>query len=221
MGVKNELASGDNARERTIRFEEYLSLLDCASPHFKPVLTVAYNTGMRSGELQKLQWSHIDRKNMFIRLPKEITKKKRARNIPINHHVKTVLDNLPRSIKHEFVFTNYKGKRKGKSLSQKNGFAHLFKSACKKAGITYGEEVKNGAVFRDIRTTFKTNMLDAKIDRVYRELIVGHKLKGMDDYYLKPNEDTLKGQMEGFTQWLDGQLNSVNVDQSVDQGKVA
>lgn len=188
--------------------------------HFKPVLIVAYHTGMRSGELQKLQWNHVDRKEMFIRLPKEITKTEKSRNIPINHHVKTVLDNLPRSISHDLVFTNYKGKRKGESLAQKNGFAHLFKGACKEAGISYGEEVKNGAVFRDIRRTFKTNMLNAGIDQVYRDLIMGHKLKGMDIHYLSVKEDILKDRMEQFTQWLDEKLNSANVDPSVDQSRV-
>ncbi len=219
-GIKSRLVRGDNARTRTISFDEYLTLVDSATSHFKPVLIVAYHTGMRSGELQKLQWNHIDRKEMFIRLPKEITKKKMARDVPINHHVKTVLDNLPRSISHDFVFTNYKGKRKGEPLAQKNGFAHLLRNACKKAGIPYGDGVEGATTFRDLRRTLKTNMLNAGIDQVYRDLIVGHKLKGMDIHYLAVKEDVLKDRMEQFTQWLDGQLNSANVDQSVDQSRV-
>ena len=54
----------------------------------------------------------------------------------------------------------------------------------------------------------------------YRDLIVGHKLEGMDAHYLSPDKDTLKIKMEQFTQWLDGQLNSVNVDQTVDQSSM-
>jgi integrase len=72
----------------------------------------------------------------------------------------------------------------------------------------------------DMRRTLKTNMLNAGIDKVYRDKILGHSLTGMDVHYLAPDEDTLKYQMERFTQWLDGQLNSANVDQGVDQGMV-
>jgi integrase len=214
-GLKNKLKRGSNARKRTITFKEYLILVDAAKAHFKPVLTAAYNTGMRSGELQKLQWSHVDRKNMFIRLPGEITKTGDPRDIPINHYVKSALDALPRSINHGFVFTC-----KGKPFTHKHGFKYSLKDACKKAGIPYGRNDENGVTMHDMRRTLKTNMLNAGIDKVYRDKILGHSLTGMDVHYLAPDEDTLKYQMERFTQWLDGQLNSANVDQGVDQGMV-
>ena len=58
----------------------------------------------------------------------------------------------------------------------------------------------------DTRRTVKTNMLIAGIDKVYRDKILGHSLTGMDVHYLAPDEDTLKNQMERFTQWLDKKL---------------
>ena len=47
--LKNKLKKDANARKRTIAIDEYLKLLDVAPAHFKTVLIVAYNTGMRSG----------------------------------------------------------------------------------------------------------------------------------------------------------------------------
>ena len=200
-GLESKLKRGSNARKRTISFDEYLTLVDAATAHFRPVLITAYHTGMRSGELQKLQWSHVDRKEMFIRLPGEITKTGDPRDIPINHHVKSALDALPRSINHNFVFTF-----RGKPFTHKNGFVHSLKSTCKKAGIPYGRNDENGITMHDTRRTLKTNMLSAGIDKVYRDKILGHSLTGMDVHYLAPDEDTLKDQMEQFTQWLDGQF---------------
>jgi hypothetical protein len=47
--VKKKLKKGSNARKRLLSPKEYLKLLDPSPPHLKPILTVAYNTGMRKG----------------------------------------------------------------------------------------------------------------------------------------------------------------------------
>ena len=67
---------------------------------------------------------------------------------------------------------------------------------------------------QDFRRTFKTNMLKAGVDKVYRDTIVGHSLRGMDVHYLIPSESDLKKAMDKFTNWLD--LEIANVDYSVD-----
>jgi len=141
---------------------------------------VAYNTGMRKGELRNLKWSHIDRENMFIRLPKEITKEEQPKNIPISHHVMKVLISISHALKHDFVFT-YKGAR----ITHKSGFKKSFTSACNKANIPYGRKEPNGITFHNIRRAVKTNMLNAGVDKVHRDMIAGHSLKGMNAYIHK------------------------------------
>jgi len=103
--VKKRLKKGSNARKRVVTVEEFLKLVLNASPHLRPIIIVAYNTGRRKGELRKLRWSHIDRENMFIRLPAALTKERKQKNIPINHHVKKVFNTLPHALRHDFVFT--------------------------------------------------------------------------------------------------------------------
>jgi integrase len=194
-----------------LTFEEYLRLIARCPAHLKPIVTTAYYTGMRKGELLKLKWSHIDRKAGFIRLPAEIVKERRDKNIPINEHVKEILDSVLRSISHGFVFT-YQG-----NYIEENGIKKSFKTACKNAGIPHGTKTKNGLIFHDIRRTVKTNMVEAGVDKAHRDLILGHSLKGMDVYYIAPTEKTLAEAMNKFTKWVDGQLDSANVDHSVDQ----
>ena len=58
-------------------------------------------------------------------------------------------------------------------------------------------------------------MLNAGVDKVHRDLILGHSLKGMDVHYMAPDEDTLKQAMDKYTRWIDDQ--TANVDQTVDQ----
>ena len=207
------LKKGDNARKRKLSVKEYLGLIEKSPFHLEQVIIIGYNTGMRLGEIRKLKWSHIDLKEMFIRLPKEITKERKAKNIPINHHVKTVLDKLPRALKHDFVFTF-----KGNPIKHKNGLKKSLITACRKAGITYGRDVPGGFIFQDIRRTVKTNMLDARIPKEIRDTILGHSLKGMDVHYLVPSEKSLKASMNRFTGWLDKKIARAfaTVDQNVD-----
>jgi len=172
--LKNMSKRGANARKRTIGYDEYLKLLYAASVYFKPVLIAAFNTGMRQKELQKLQWKHVDREQMVIRLPGEITKTNYPRDIPINHHVKSVLKNLPRAITHDYVFTH-----KGKPFTHGLRFLNQIKKTCEDAGVPYGGRSEDGITMRDIRRTVETNMLNAGVDPVYRDLILGHSLKGM------------------------------------------
>ena len=87
-------------------------------------------------------------------------------------------------------------------------------TACKYAGIPYGRKTLNGITFHDIRRTVKTYMLKAGVDKVYRDLILGHSLTGMDVHYLVPTDESLTKAMEKYTQWLDAQLKSANVNYS-------
>jgi len=196
--VKNKLKIGANARTRTLTIPEYMALVEVASEHIKALVITGYNTGMRKGELLNLEWSHIDRKSSMIRLPAELTKEKKPKNIPINHHVKTMLDALPRHLHHDHVFTF-----RGEPIKR---FRIGLKNACEKAEILYGQNVEGGFRFHDLRTTFKTNMLRAGVDKVYRDAIVGHSLRGMDAFYLKLSDSDLHSAMEKFTKWVDNEL---------------
>jgi integrase len=201
--TKKVSAKSERTRKRTLTIEEYLKLIDKAAQHLKGMLIVVFNTGMRPGELKGLKWSYIDRKANFIRLPAEVTKEKSPKDIPINYHVKAVLDSVPRAINHDYVFT-YKG-----SPIVRRGSSDAFQTACRKAKIPCGQNVKNGIVMRDFRRTFKTNMLKAGIDKIYRDKIVGHSLRDMDVHYIVPSDSDLQKSIEKFTEWFDRKVATV------------
>ena len=66
--VKKLLVKGTNARKITVSVEEYFKLIAVSPPHTRNMMIVAYNTGMRPGEVRALK--------------------------PINHNVKAILDKL-------------------------------------------------------------------------------------------------------------------------------
>lgn len=210
--IKRKLKKGSNARDRTLSPEEYLGLQKEAPPHLQAILTVAYNTGMRIGELINLRWSYIDREKWFIRLPADETKEGKPKSIPLNQKVREILGTLPRHVHHDHVFTY-----KGQPISTRT--RRSLKTACKNANIPHGRKDPKGFVFHDIRSTVKTNMLRAGVDKALRDVILGHSLQGMDAFYLKPSDDDLHGAMGKYTTWLDNQLTQVvaNLDQTLDQ----
>jgi len=214
--LKRKLVKGSNARKRTLSFDEYTRLINVAPAHLKAALEIAFHTGMRRGEIRQLKWSYIDNKAGFIRLPKEITKEKKDKNIPINHHVKRVLESIGnvRILRQKFVITY-----KNKSIKQPGGLHRSFKTACKNAEIPCGRKTENGITFHDIRRTVKTNMLKAGVEKEYRDTILGHSLKGMNKHYIVIDDKSLTAAMEKYTSWIDEKFKSISadVDHSVDQ----
>jgi len=202
--VKRKLRRGANARRRTLTIDEFLKLVAVGAPHLKGIITTAYNTGMRLGEILGLRWSHIDREKEVIRLPADLVKESKAKVIPMNHHVKGVLATLPRAIHHDAVFTY-----RHEPIGTLGGVKKSFSTACEKAGIPQGRAEPEGLIFHDLRRTFKTNMLSAGVDKVYRDTILGHSLHGMDIYYMVPSEDDLHRAMGKYTAWIDAQIQSV------------
>ena len=126
--------------------------------------------------------------------------------------MKNILNGLPRALQHDYVITY-----KGKPIKEPGGLKNSFKTACQKSEIPCGQKVKNGIIFHDIRRTVKTNMLSAGIDKTLIDVTLGHSLQGMDIHYIAPSGEVLRKAMDKYTQWLDGELNFANVDQTVDQ----
>jgi len=218
--IKRKLVKGSNARTRKTTIEEYLKLCGKAPIHLKPMVITAMNTGMRPSEIRTLKWSYIDKGKTFIILPPEATKEgkktKREKRIPVNCHVKAVLDAQPHALHHDYVFTY-----QGNPIRGPQGTRKAFKATCDTVGIPYGKTTPNGLIFADFRRTVKTYMVEAGVDKVYRDTILGHSLKGMDMHYIKPSDETLKTALDKYTGWLDDQIAAKieNVDHSVDQAK--
>ena len=46
-------------------------------------------------------------------------------------------------------------------------------------------------------------MLNAGVDKVYRDLILGHDLTGMDVYYISPKDNDLKKVIDQYIEWVE------------------
>lgn len=170
--------SHDNSRDRRLNPGEEEKLLEHASPILRDAVIVLVDTAMRRGELLKLtpELAHPT----FLKLPKEITKTLKAREVPlITERAREVIARRAKAIK--------KGRRlfpiKGSALSQQ------FLSACRKAGI-------EGLRLHDLRHEGTSRLCETR-KYIGQEVmaVTGHRSWSHFQRYLNPRGDELASRM--------------------------
>ena len=164
-----------NARDRVLSPGEKEKLIKVLPQHAGDVVTTAYYTGMRAGEILKMTWDRVNMKEGYFSLTPKDTKTGEGRCVYFNGEVRSILERLGkiRSISHNFVFTF-----RGKPLkSIKVGLARALKKA-------------NIANFRlhDLRHTYATNARKAGVDRTVIMKLTGHKTLSMFTRYNSVDE---------------------------------
>jgi integrase len=159
----------DEKSMRVLSQDEQRRLIDAAAPHFKPLIIVAINTGMRRGELLNLRWEQVDLRNLLITI--EHSKNGRIRHLPINKSAQEALNELPEPhVGHVFRYRGLPIK------AVKTAFA----GAVRRAGI-------RPCRFHDLRHTFATRLVLAGVDLATVKELMGHADISTTMKYAHPN----------------------------------
>jgi len=194
----------NNVRDRVLTDAEYKALLNaCTEPYLKLIVVTAYQTGMRRGEIENLQWDRVDLDGGFINLKPEDTKSGEGRRIPLPGPLldafkalrreqagqSTAIEALP------FVFR--RSDREGGIFIRAGATKRSFTRACKDADL-------DDFHFHDLRHTFVTRMRDQGVPDRTIMAITGHKTMSVFMRYDSgPGEDQLRAAVSGyFTQTL-------------------
>jgi integrase len=180
QGIK--LLKEHNERDRVLSHEEYTRLLAHCSTHLRPIVKVAYHTGMRQGEILNLTWDQVDLKERFIRLRPEDTKTNEGRLVPLNHGLVEMFRAMPRGLPGVPVFTY-----QGKSVE---AVRRSFATACKKAGI-------EDFTFHDLRHTAINNWRLQGHDYFRIMAASGHKTMSVFKRYNTVSKDELQALVNG------------------------
>jgi len=129
-------------------------------------------TGLRSGEIIRLQWSDINNPQGFIRVRSEQKNRKEDR-IPIHEAALTILDKYKKDIGPVFRF---------KSV---HDISHKFKACADKAMLT-------GCRFHDLRHTYASHLAMAGEDLKSIQELMRHRSIASTMVYAKVSPDHLR-----------------------------
>ena len=186
----------DNVRQGFFNDYVYLQLKKALPDRLKPILILAYHTGMRRGEILGLLWKQVDFLGEVIRLESGETKNKSARYLPIPRDgelyqalrsQRKLRDTKFPKCKHLFFY--FKSERSATAGNPIKCFRASWATACKKIGLNKPGEAK--ALFHDLRRTGVRNLVRARVPEVVAMSVSGHKTRSVFDRYNIVHEDDI------------------------------
>jgi integrase len=175
-----ELLPEHNIREGFVEkgdFEAIMSHLHDVD--VRDVVTWAFWSGMRKGEIGKLPWSAFDKETWMLTLPGRITKNGKPRKLALVGIYREIIKRrlTARVIGCDLIFH-----RNGKPFGS---FRKSWVSACKKAGVP-------DLLFHDLRRTAIRNMVRGGVERTVARTISGHRTEAVFTRYNITDEEDLK-----------------------------
>jgi integrase len=164
------------ARKGFFEHDEFLALRLELPDYLRPVITFAYYTGCRRGEILGLRWSQMDLRQRIVRLEPGETKNDEPREIPMIGELYDMIS-MQKQIRDQrwpgcpWVFF-----RDGARIKN---FRKAWESALDRA-LSSSEKAK---LFHDLRRTGIRNLVRAGVPERVAMMISGHKTRSVFDRY--------------------------------------
>lgn len=180
-----------NSRDRVLSEDEESVLFELIGDDitFSRQVEILLYTGMRRGELFKLEWRDVDLIEGFINIRKETTKTAKARTIPMLSNVQRIFEALRGEAGDVLDTTEiFIG-----NVYQSNAFSAKFSEICSGLGF-------KDLTVHSLRHTFSTRADQFKVGAFAQKALLGHAKLSMTDKYTHLSKETLKASLEGMEQ---------------------
>jgi len=192
-------------RSGFLEHQSFVRLRSELPEYLRPILTAGYFTGMRLGEILKLQWRNVDLVHGTINLDQGTTKNGEARNVPLIGELRDMLKiERERNSDAEFLFVldgeRIKSFRKAWNSASVRAGLGRYGYICRVCKTEIGEEqprprkvcpsclgrikrVYRGLIFHDLRRTGVRNLVRAGVPERVAMAISGHKTRSTFERY--------------------------------------
>jgi len=169
----------NNVRQGFFEYTDFLTIREALPNHLRPVVTFAYYTGWRRGEILNLIWDRVDLKQGIIRIESDETKNKKAEKIYLTGELLEVMQAMQgrRRLGCPYIFH-----LDGKPIKE---FNKAWNRICQKIGL-------KGKLFHDLRRTAVRNLVRAQVNERVAMEISGHKTRSVFDRYNITSDEDLK-----------------------------
>lgn len=177
-----EMPQVDNEKTESLKPGQLKKLLEVLGNHgTEPaalIMKLALFTGMRRGEILKLQWSDIDLKKGFVFLSDP--KGGQSQKLPLNPAAVEVLKQCPRHKKSLYVFP-------GKRGQQRTCIRRAVNNLKKEAGLPADFRAMHG-----LRHVYASTLVESGVDLYRVQKLLTHKSQKMTARYSHLSDKTLK-----------------------------
>jgi integrase len=154
---------------RVLSDAEEATLLLAATPHLRPLIRFALQTGLRRDELLHLTWEHLDLRRCEVVVTSLRAKNRKSRRVPLNATALEILSELPSSRSSAARVFGYRA------------IDNQFWRASAKAGLA-------GVSCHTLRHSFATRALERGVNVRTVQRWLGHSSIKMTERYLHPTE---------------------------------
>lgn len=181
--------SPGRARQRRLMPGELDRIIAASqSPDFAAIVTLAFETAMRRGELLGLQWENIDFDRRLAYLP--ITKNGEARYVPLSSRALAVLQGLNGPLSGNVFSKN--GTSLSGAFQRAVGRARSsYEAECKQAGTRPNTKFLVDIRLHDLRHAATTRFVEQGLNLIEIAAITGHKTLSMLKRYSHPDPERL------------------------------
>ncbi len=180
----------DNRRQRYLEPAEAALLLDEIRKHSEQtyrICLLSLNSGMRFGEIARLQWQHIrlNNREIFVLDPKN----SESRTVPMTKAIISMFESMEPGKPNELVFPARGG---GKMTA----ISKVFDRTVLQMGLNDGvEDRRMKAVFHSLRHSCASWLVNAGVELPVIGRILGHKSLAMTMRYSHVNDNSVQGAM--------------------------